>query len=338
MDWYVIRKRGPEDTVVSHKTTSNRLRVWLLTVMVVVLGLVVAGYAWARKEVTLMVDGKTTPVITFKMTVRGVLEQERIRLGPKDLVQPSVDAKLREKMQIKIIRAKPVEFVADGNSLSLLTQAATVGDLLKEEKVILGQEDIVSPPLDTELLKGTAVAITRVRREVEEKEITIPFSTTKKPTATLEKGQTKVLVSGQDGLATERWEVVYHDGEEQERRLLERKVVRQPINRVVAEGIMQSVSRGGEDLRFTRVVNMKATGYTHTGQNTASGIPPRPGVAAVDPSVISFGTRLYVDGYGHALACDRGSSIKGNRIDLFFNTRAEALAWGVRNTNVYFLE
>jgi uncharacterized protein YabE (DUF348 family) len=338
MDWYVIRKRGSDDTIVSPKTTSNRLRVWLLLVLVVVLGLAVTGYAWARKEVTLVVDGKTAPVTTFKMTVRGLLDQEQVRLGPKDLVQPVADTKLRDKMQIEVIRAKSVELVADGKTLSLLTQAATVGDLLKEEQVILGQEDIVSPPLDVELLKGTTVAIIRVTREVEEKEITIPFSTTKKPTATLNKGQTKVLVSGQNGLATERWEVVYHDGEEQERRLLERKVVKQPVNRVVAEGIMQSVSRGGEDLRFTRVINMKATAYTYTGQNTASGTPPRPGTAAVDPSVISFGTRLYVDGYGHALACDRGSSIKGDRIDLFFATRAEALAWGVRNTNVYILE
>lgn len=336
MDWYVIRKRGSNDAVVP--PTSNRLRVWLLLVTVLVLGLAVTGYAWARKEVTLVVDGKTAPVATFKMTVQGLLEQERVRLGPKDLVQPASDTKLREKMQIQVIRAKPVEFVADGKALSLLTQAATVGDLLKEEKVVLGQEDIVSPPIDTELLKGTTVVIIRVKRGVEEKQITIPFSTTRKPTGTLYRGHTKVLVSGQNGLATERWEVIYHDGKEQERRLLERKVTKQPVNCVVAEGIMQNVSRGGEELRFSRVMTMRATAYTYTGRNTASGIPPRPGAAAVDPSVIRFGTRLYVDGYGHAFACDRGSSIKGDRIDLFFPTRGEALAWGVRNTSVYILE
>ena len=58
---------------------------------------------------------------------------------------------------------------------------------------------------------------------------------------------------------------------------------------------------------------------------------------AVDPSVIPLGTKVYVEGYGYAIAADTGGAIKGNRVDLFFNTEAEASNWGVRNLDVYIL-
>ena len=67
------------------------------------------------------------------------------------------------------------------------------------------------------------------------------------------------------------------------------------------------------------------------------------GVVAVDPSVIPLGTKLYieaVDGswtYGYAVAGDTGGAIKGNRIDLFFNSNAEAMSFGRRQAKVYVL-
>ncbi|MEW6771407.1 MAG: ubiquitin-like domain-containing protein [Bacillota bacterium] len=346
MDWYVVaRRRGirhQETEAQPEETTGrrSRLRLAIIVFAVVLAGLAVAGYAWAKKEVVLVVDGKKVAVQTFQMNVGGLLEQEQVELGPKDLVLPGKEAPLRDGMQVKIVRALPVTVEVDGKTRRLLTQAKTVAELLKEEQIELGKEDIVSPALDSKLAEAGTVKIIRVSREVQEKEVPVPFTVKKKYTASMLKGQTKVLASGKDGLAVERWEVIRHDGTEAERRLVERRVVQPPVDRVVAVGILQSVSRGGEELRFSRVMEMRATGYTTIvpGRNTASGIPPRRGIAAVDPGVIPFGTRLYVEGYGHALAADKGSAIKGNRIDLFFPTRAEALAWGVRYVKVYVLE
>jgi len=316
------------------------LRLAIALFLIILTGLGVAGYAWAKKEVTLEVDGKRLSVTTFQMDVKGLLEQEHVRLGPEDAVVPGLQTDLREGMRIKVIRAIPVTIVADGKTLPALTRSKTVFELLQEENVELGEEDIVNPPLESELSKDLKVIVTRVSRRVEEKEVSIPFSVKRKPTASLLKGQTKVISSGKDGLAVEKWEVVLHDGEEKERRLVERRVLKEPVDRVVQVGILQTVSRGGEELRFSRVLTMRATAYTFLvrGRNTASGIPPRRGIAAVDPRVIPLGTKLYVEGYGHALAADKGSSIKGNKIDVFFASRAEALAWGVRYVKVYILE
>ena len=77
---------------------------------------------------------------------------------------------------------------------------------------------------------------------------------------------------------------------------------------------------------------------------TASGTKARPGVVAVDPRVIPLGTKLYIESldgwpdYGNAVAEDTGGAIKGNRIDLFFNSRSEALRFGRRNVKVHILD
>jgi 3D (Asp-Asp-Asp) domain-containing protein len=87
-----------------------------------------------------------------------------------------------------------------------------------------------------------------------------------------------------------------------------------------------------------RVLKMTATAYTHTGSPTATGVWPYVGGVAVDPDVIPLGSRLYVEGYGPARAVDTGGLIKGNRIDLFFDTEAECFAFGKREVDVYVLE
>lgn len=83
---------------------------------------------------------------------------------------------------------------------------------------------------------------------------------------------------------------------------------------------------------------MIATAYTHTGHRTATGTWPSRGTIAVDPKVIPLGTRLYVDGYGEGVAVDTGGLIKGARIDVFMETRDEAILWGKRPVEVKILE
>ena len=74
-------------------------------------------------------------------------------------------------------------------------------------------------------------------------------------------------------------------------------------------------------------LTVSAVGYSLRGR-TASGLPVGPGIAAVDPSVIPLGTRMFVPGYGEAVAADTGSAVQGATIDLWFPTTAAALRWG----------
>lgn len=99
-----------------------------------------------------------------------------------------------------------------------------------------------------------------------------------------------------------------------------------------------TVSRGST----TRTISMVATGYTdapeenypYAGQPSYIGLPLARGIVAVDPNVIPMGTKLYVEGYGEAIAADQGGAIKGNRIDLFFDSKWEANTWGIKPVRV----
>lgn len=94
--------------------------------------------------------------------------------------------------------------------------------------------------------------------------------------------------------------------------------------------------------RGARTLTLVATGYCpcakcnypYGGQPSYLGYPLKRGIVAVDPRVIPMGTRLYIEGYGSAIAADQGNAIKGNRIDLCFSTHQEALNWGIKTVRV----
>jgi 3D (Asp-Asp-Asp) domain-containing protein len=105
-----------------------------------------------------------------------------------------------------------------------------------------------------------------------------------------------------------------------------------------------SFSRGGS-FNSAKALRMKATAYSAADGNgnrrTATGTKARRSSGyssiAVDPRVIPLGTKVYVEGYGYAIAEDVGGAIKGNIIDVFFNTSSECRSWGVKYVNVYVL-
>ena len=85
-------------------------------------------------------------------------------------------------------------------------------------------------------------------------------------------------------------------------------------------------------------VIFEATAYTWTGHKTATGTWPTVGTVAVDPKTIPLGSRLYIEGYGEAVAADTGGDIVGNRIDLYMDTEAECWQWGRRQVEVRVIE
>ena len=91
-----------------------------------------------------------------------------------------------------------------------------------------------------------------------------------------------------------------------------------------------------------KTLTMDSTAYYGHGI-TGSGLNPvrnPDGIStiAVDPNVIPLGTKVYVSGYGLAIAADTGGAIKGNIIDVFLNTNEECISWGRRNVTVQILE
>ena len=78
------------------------------------------------------------------------------------------------------------------------------------------------------------------------------------------------------------------------------------------------------------------SGVTSTGFNLKKN--PNAKIIAVDPKLIPLGTKVWVEGYGEAIAADKGGSIKGNKIDVFMSSTKKAYSWGRRTVTVKILE
>lgn len=113
---------------------------------------------------------------------------------------------------------------------------------------------------------------------------------------------------------------------------------------VVGTTTLRYLQRSGdsEGSRYGRAMTMTASAYSAydagNSSYTARGNLVHKGLVAVDPSVIPLGTRLYIPGYGYAVADDVGGAINGNRIDLAFDSHNEAMNFGVQRVTVYILD
>lgn len=113
-------------------------------------------------------------------------------------------------------------------------------------------------------------------------------------------------------------------------------ITAEPVDQIILRGTSNTIETERGRVGFTQELSMLSYAYTGGGR-TASGHSVRRGLIAVDPRVIPLGTKLYVEGYGFALASDTGGMIKGNVIDVYVPTRDEAAKFGKRNLKVYVL-
>ncbi|MBV9864772.1 MAG: G5 domain-containing protein [Abitibacteriaceae bacterium] len=118
-----------------------------------------------------------------------------------------------------------------------------------------------------------------------------------------------------------------------------------PRDRMMGKAVPAPVAPPAPDtFRAVRCIELVATGYSPDpsenggSTRTCTGLPIGYGAAAVDPRVVPLGTKMYVEGYGYAFACDTGGAIKGRRIDLAYDSYRVANSQGHRKVRVWILE
>lgn len=325
-----------------------------IVVSIAIIGIIVTAVTITnvRKTLVINIDGKDETFVTYKGTVEDVLQEKGIEVSSKDKLKPSLETKVTENGLIKLKKAVPIEIIYDNNKLKLETAEDTIGDVLEMEKPVLKENGIefnkdvyeISEPLKSKVQEGLSVKLVKIEvKDIVEKEI-INFDTIIEKDNTLDKSVKKIKAEGANGEKEITYEVTYKGGIETSRQVKSTKTTVEPQNRIILEGtaplyasrgeLVQSNLNKGENKSFI----CSATAYSGDG-STASGrklYRDINGIStiSVDPSVIPLGSKVYIDGYGYAVAADTGSAVKGNKIDVYFNSYNEACRWGLKKVKL----
>lgn len=243
--------------------------------------------------------------------------------------------------------------------MSLSSSGSTVGQVLTQAGIVLPSESVVVPPSNAAVADGQTISLPKTEMLIFRQSVRIPPKVSYRVSPRLAKKGPVIAREGIDGLGITTTKVFRENGREVHR-FSSTKVLRSPVARivVVAKSVQALTSAEMARLkaklakrslsppsRYVKKFTAEATAYapnTWDGHSfiddaTASGMKAEYGVVAVDPRVIALGTRLFIEGYGYAIAGDTGGAIKGKRIDLCFGTYEECVKFGRRKVMVYIL-
>ncbi|WP_175637959.1 G5 and 3D domain-containing protein [Metabacillus schmidteae] len=305
----------------------------------------------AAKPIKVAMGDERRTIWTTADTVKELIQQENIDVTEHDRIEPALDTVIKNDLSLTIDKAFQITLnVGEEEKQQVWTTSTTVADFLKNQDVQLNELDKVEPALTDELTEKSNVIVTRIEKVTDVVEEPIAFNVVEKKDDNIEKGVQKVINSGKEGKQEKHYEVTIENGQEKERKLLKTETVQKSEDRVVALGTKPVqvstvlASRGDDSVSKEFYVNSTAytancngcSGTTATGMNLRAN--PNAKVIAVDPNVIPLGTKVYVEGYGYAVAADTGSAIKGNKIDVFLSSKSAAYRWGSKKVKIKILE
>ena len=264
------------------------------------------------------------------------------------------DIRLDAKLDVTIFR--------DGETLTTVSKKETISALLTRMGITLSPLEMVAVELsDQELVLTVAEDITYYDKVCEVE----PFNTVRVANPELPEGTERVVQEGADGIRTSIYEVVWSNGTRISRQFVE-ELDNTAVDQIVeygtsaaaveqtdriasvqknADGSGTLIFESGATLDFSQAKSMTATAYTagHDGADytTATGTFVEVGTVAVDKNVIPLGTRMYIvtnDGIVYGMSVARDTGVKGNKVDLYYNTYRECIEFGRRSCTVYILE
>jgi len=301
----------------------------------------VTGFVWANKRVTVIVDGTVTEFTTQSEDVASVLDEADVFASSTDLVSPGRSTPVEDGDVVVVRHAVPVTLTFGADRVRLNVVGRTVADALVAAGLDPTSGMQTDPPVDAPLEADMEIRATDVFIRVAEEEVDVPFDVIVVGDPNAPAGSRKVVTEGSGGKTLRVYQVLVVGGVEGPRFLKAERPLAEPVAQVVSLGtkrqFRQVLVAGGKARGVTptpAIVGatkaMRSTSYT-PWDSTCSGhistilakmrkykVPAGWGLIAVDPRVIPLGTRVYVEGYGYAVAGDTGGAINGDKIDVCF--------------------
>ena len=266
-------------------------------------------------------------------------KQSTVSAAEEKTVTEPANIEAAETVQENAIAKKPVRIRRFGTAQEVVTHQVTVADVLKDMKVNMEGRSSYPPP-ETKITDGMVIHVLGRKSFVSHEEVEVPYQTQVVDDPELAFGTKQVATAGVKGKDIVTYENITRVGHEQKIELDRRHVIA-PVNEIVRQGVAQSVLTPDGYVRYKKIIYGEATAYTWGGGasgHTSVGLWPKRGIVAVDPRVIPYYTKLFIPGYGMAIAGDTGGAIVGTRIDLFMDTLSECFQWGRRDVEIYVLE
>lgn len=329
----------------------------------------------ARKQVYVVVDGQVKAIETSHTSLREMLDEEAIILRPEDKVSMALNSSLKDGDKVLIQRAVEISVSVDGQSKTRLTTKGSVKDVIHEMGVSLTKYDKVFPALATKVTDQLEIKIVRINKQIVDRIEQIPFQVIKTSDPTILKGNVKVVQNGQPGTIVHHIEKIYQDGEFVSMKEVSKVMQSNRQDKVVAVGTKveapkpvvvassqaskkdtslkssvtkvsqknNKVSKAGVDFTYKKILkNVSMTAYSSEeagiGTKTASGTRVTEGrTIAVDPNVIPIGWWVYIEGIGIRRAEDTGGAIKGNKIDVYYDSLQNARSFGRKSGKTVYV-
>jgi uncharacterized protein YabE (DUF348 family) len=304
-----------------------------------------------RRAVPIVVHdaGMAHMVWTTSATVGEAVVLGGFDLWAADALLPPPGTPVQAGLRIWIVRSRPIAIEVDGRILQTRTRATTVGEVLRQEGIVLEAGDRVEPGL-TAPVEGTPIKVVRVRSETLTFREPIAFDVVYRDDPDLPIGQSRVVVEGQPGVRAWSSRVISENGREVQREVVRSWVETPPTPQVVARGTKlvyaDIATETGEVATYWAKIRVYVTAYSATSAGkprgspgfgiTATGTQAKRGVIAVDPTYIPYGTRMYVPGYGIGVAEDTGGGLRGPHIDVCFDDD-EPITWRSGYVEIYLL-
>ena len=312
----------------------------------VVAGLIVTavtmtGFSYNDKTVTVMVDGAAHTVRTLFNSNEGIVRDAGVKLNPNDKVISS-SSTVQNGTTLTVVRAIPVYVTVNGKTRAVFTTETTAQGVANElgfkapNYVVVGDEN-------GSVLSGTRITIAQVTsRSLSTVDQEVAVEVVRQKDDTMAKGEEEVVQVGQPGLERVQRETLYSNGTVIKTNDVSKVTQRAMVPTIIKEGTREVTTSRNVAGRASRAIVMEASAYLAGDGDgagiTATGVPAVRGIAAVDPDVIPLGTRLFIPGYGEAIAADTGGAIVGNKIDLVMDSYGEAMDFGRQDVTVYVLD
>ena len=292
------------------------------------------------RPLTVIIDGESQTIRSAAPTIGEALAEAGIRARASDVFSQPLETPIDGTTTIEIKTARPIEITGMGKTIRILSAADTVGEALAQAGVPLQGLDYSRPAPEAPLPENGRVEVFSVRESFLLETELIPYQTETQLVEDLEIDQTRIVQPGTFGMNVRRIRVRFVNGAEVSREVEAEYTALEPQNEIKGYGkklVQHTLETPDGPITYWRALNMYAVSYkpSSSGNFTSIGLPLRKGIVAVDTDYIAYGTRMYIPGYGFAIAGDTGGGVVGRLIDLGYSDE-DYVSWHQWVT-VYFL-